>query len=99
MDGFLSDNQPVAPIVENDPENAIKVVIVVYLSHEPKKHIQKSDVGARQLVEIIPSKDISLKIGKLDFSGVDNRPETARRLIELGRKDAKKALREARLNE
>jgi hypothetical protein len=95
VDGYLSDNLPVLPIVENDSGNGITTIIVVYLSHDPKKRIVQRDVGARSLVEIIPSESISLRIGNLDLAPVDNRPETARRLIELGRKDARKVLAEA----
>ena len=97
VDGYLSDNQPVLPIVENDSLKAIKTVIVVYLSHKPKKHVEQRDVGARAIVEIIPTEDICLKVGKLDLASVDNRPETARRLIELGRKDACKVFKEMKM--
>ena len=49
-----------------------------------------------QLVEIIPSEDIGGSFG--GWEGVfDASPETARRLIELGRKDARKVLAEAGL--
>lgn len=97
VDGGLADNRPVAPIVENDPENAIKTVVVVYLVHDPGRRVAQGDVGARRLVEIIPSQDISLWIKDLDFAAIDNRPDTARRLIELGRRDARKVLKEAGL--
>ena len=97
VDGGLVDNRPVAPIVDNDSENAIKTVIVVYLVNEPGTRTVQSDVGSRRLVEIIPSEDISLWIRELDFAAIDNRPTTARRLIELGHKDARKALTEAKL--
>jgi hypothetical protein len=43
-----------------------------------------------RLVEIIPSEDIGGWMGVFDAS-----PETARRLIKLGRKDARKVLAEA----
>lgn len=95
------DNVPLKPILDNHPE--IKTVIVVYLDDE--KHLAKhrlvknreaaSDKGVR-LVEIIPSENIG---GTLNgWEGVFNaKPDTARCLIELGRKDARKVLREAGL--
>jgi len=47
-----------------------------------------------RLVEIIPSEDIGGSFG--GWEGMfDSSPETARRLIELGRKDARKVLAEA----
>ena len=49
-----------------------------------------------RLVEIIPSEDIGGSFG--GWEGMfDASPETARRLIELGRKDARKVLAEAGL--
>ena len=97
VDGGLVDNRPVAPIVDNDPENAIKTIVVVYLVHESGGRVVQSEIGSRRLVEIIPSEDISLWIRDLDFAAIDNRPTTARRLIDLGRSDAHKALAEAGL--
>ena len=99
VDGGLTDNRPVAPIVDNDSENAIKIIIMVYLVHEPGTHAVQRNVGSRRLVEIIPSEDISLWIRDLDFAAIDNRPTTARRLIRLGREDARRALIKARLVE
>lgn len=92
VDGGLTDNRPVAPIVDNDSENAIKTVIVVYLVHDSGGRVVQSEIGTRRLVEIIPSEDVSLWIKNLDFAAIDNRPETARRLIDLGRKDAERIL-------
>ena len=51
-------------------------------------------MDGRQLVENIPSEDIGGSFG--GWEGVfDASPETARRLIELGRKEARKGLAEA----
>ena len=97
VDGGLSDNQPVVPIVDNDFENTIKIVIVVYLSHEPRRRVMQSEIGVRRLVEVIPSEDINLTIGQLDFAAIDNRPNTARCLIKLGCKDAHAVLKTAGL--
>lgn len=89
------DNVPVGPILDNHP--GIKTIIVVYL--KDKNHIkpeQRSRVREAakkksvRLVEIIPSEDIGGWMGVFDAS-----PETARRLIKLGRKDARKVLAEA----
>lgn len=89
------DNVPLKPIIDNHPD--IKTVIVVYLKDEEnlgafrrtRNRYVASAAGIR-LVEIIPSEDIS---GTFGFGGVfDTSPETARRLISLGRKDARKVL-------
>lgn len=92
------DNVPLRPILEH--HSKIKTVIVVYLDDE--KHLdanrraknRESAIAAGvRLVEIIPSENIN---GAFGFGGVfDTSPETARRLIDLGRKDAHEALAEA----
>ena len=94
------DNTPLKPILDNHPD--VKVVVVVYLDDE--KHLganrrtwnrKAASTAGVHLVEIIPSKDIS---GAFGVGGVfDTSPETARRLIELGRKDARNALAKAGL--
>jgi hypothetical protein len=70
---------------------------VVYL--KDKNHIKPEQRGrvreaakkkSVRLVEIIPSEDIGGWMVVFDAS-----PETARRLIELGRKDVRKVLAEA----
>lgn len=90
------DNVPLEPILENHPD--IKTVIVIYLDderHLNKKRLEKNrkaaDAVGVRLVEIIPSENIG---GAFDgWQGVfDASPETAKRLIELGRKDAEMAL-------
>ena len=93
------DNVPIAPILDNHPQ--VKTVIVVYLKDE--RHInpaQRDRVRSAaekkgvRLMEIIPSEDIGGSFG--GWEGMfDASPETARRLIELGRKDARKVLAEA----
>ena len=95
------DNLPLAPILDNHPD--AKTVIVVHLDDAEHLSVARRDrvrgaanaAGVR-LVEIIPSEDIGgLLFG---WQGVfDASPETARHLIELGRKDARKKLREAGL--
>lgn len=95
------DNVPLGPILENHPD--IQTVIVVYLDderHLPMARVEKNRKAAEaagvRLVEIIPSENIG---GAFDgWQGVfDASPETARHLIDLGRSDANKALREAEL--
>ena len=90
------DNIPLRPILDNHPD--IKTVIVVYLldeehlNHDRRAKNREAAVakGVR-LVEIIPTKDIS---GKFGLGGlVDTRSETARDLVDLGRKDAEKVLK------
>lgn len=97
------DNVPLEPILENHPD--IKTVIVVYLDderHLNKKRLEKNRKAAYavdvRLVEIIPSENIG---GAFDgWQGVfDASPETAKHLIELGRQDTRKQLREAGLVE
>ena len=97
------DNVPLEPILENHPE--IKTVIIVYLDdakHLNKKRFDKNRSTAAaagvRLVEIVPSENIGR--GFDGWQGVfDASPETAKHLIELGRKDARKKLREAGLTE
>ena len=92
------DNVPLKPILENHPE--IKTVIIVYLDTvddtTTKKRIDRNRAAAEKvgvkLVEITPSKPVGGWISVFDTS-----PENARRLIELGRKDAREALKRARL--
>ena len=76
---------------------------MVFLKDENHLSLQERDrvqvaaekAGVR-LVEILPSKDICGAFN--GFQGVfDTSPETARRLIDLGRKDAREALKEAGL--
>lgn len=93
------DNVPIGPILENHPE--IKTIIVVYLKDEnhikPEQRKRVRNAAEKKgvrLVEIIPSEDIGGSLGS--WGGLfDASPKTARRLIELGRKDARKVLAEA----
>lgn len=95
------DNVPLEPILEKHPE--IKTVVVVYLDDE--KHLNKdrfaknralADAANVRLVEIVPSENIGGAFG--GWQGVfDASPETARHLIELGRSDARRKLKEAGL--
>ena len=95
------DNVPIAPILDNHPQ--VKTVIVVYLKDE--RHINPAqrervrsvaEMKGVRLVEIIPSEDIGGSFG--GWEGMfDSSPETARRLIELGRKDACKVFKEMKM--
>ena len=84
-------------------------MIVVHLANEkyiPKqrrdKNRQAAAVAKVPLIEIIPTEYIGTKPqkinGKWNVGGaMDTSPETARRLIELGRTDAREALAKAGL--
>lgn len=97
------DNVPLEPILEHHPE--IKTVVIVYLDdekHYNKKRFDKNHAAAAAAgvtpVEIVPSENIGR--GFDGWQGVfDASPETAKNLIELGRSDARKKLREAGLVE
>ncbi len=80
---FGGDNVPINPILENHPE--VKTLIIVYLSVRSAKE-------NRGIVEIIPTQSIGSMSDIFNTS-----PDFARRLIALGRKDARKVLMEARL--
>ena len=95
------DNVPIIPILEKHPD--VKTIIVVYLGDETHlrwNRRQKIFIAAKnadvRLIEIIPSENIA---GWLGVSGIfDASPETARCLIELGRKDAEEKLKEEGLS-
>lgn len=95
------DNVPLGPILEKHSD--IKTVIVVYLDdvrHIPPGRLVKNRKAAAnagvRLVEIIPSDNIGR--GIIGWQGVfDASPDTAKRLMELGRNDAERKLREAEL--
>ena len=94
------DNTPLKPILDHHPD--VRIVVAVYLDDEKNlglfrraKNRDSAAAAGVRLVEIIPSENIN---GEFGVGGVfDTSPETARRLIELGRKDARKALAEARI--
>ena len=91
------DNTPIGPILKNHPE--IKTVVVVFLND--KNHLSSSlrnrvrsvagQSGVR-LLEIIPSTDID---GLFGMEALNTSKERAKRLIELGRKDACEVLMDA----
>ncbi len=92
MDGGYVDNVPLAPLLENDTECRLKTIIVVRLSD--RGAVDKSRTGGRRIVEIVPSEDLSLKIGGNDYSWLDVRPDHVRHLLKLGHEDAMKALKD-----
>ena len=81
----------------------IKTIIAVYLDDKPnfnrRDEIAPSDLPAEiNLVPVFPSENIGGSPLALGWQGVfDASPETAKHLIELGRKDAREALRKANL--
>ena len=109
-EGKGGDNVPLEPILKNHPEIK-KVIVVYLdtkkkMEKEDKKRQKKGGNGRLtknreaakragvELVEIFPSKDIGGAFN--GWYGVfDARPEIARGLIELGRKDAERVLRES----
>ncbi len=91
------DNVPLKPIIEHHPD--IKTVLVVYLrdfehidADRRKANNTMAEKSGVRVFEIVPSEDID---GLFNLGLFDASPETARRLIELGRKDARKVLAEA----
>ena len=90
------DNAPLAPLLERHPE--IRTVWVVYLADEahvdPKRRRENravADARGIRLVEIIPEGDIDG--GWFGWQGVfDASPKAARRLMEMGRRDALRIL-------
>lgn len=90
------DNVPLKPIIDNHPD--VKNVIIVYLDDKGhfraarrEKNRELAAATGVRLVEIIPSENIN---GAFGIGGAFNAsPDTARRLIELGRKDAESVLK------
>ena len=90
------DNVPAMPILANHPD--IKTIIVVYLASERNldetrraKIAEAAGKAGVRVVEVIPSENIGGGFG--GWQGVfDSSPETAQRLISIGRADAMKAL-------
>ena len=95
------DNTPITPILESHTD--VKTVVVVFLKDEKHLSLEERDrvrvaadkAGVR-LVEILPSEDIGGTFGGLHGT-FDTSPDTARRLIDLGRKDAQEVLRSSGL--
>ena len=92
------NNAPLKPILEHHPE--IKTVLIVYLSDARRIDVVRrfeNRIAAHKFgvtpVEIVPTEDIDgpFRLGMFDASII-----TARRLIALGRRDARKALEGAR---
>ena len=102
-DGKGGDNVPIGPILANHPN--IKTVIVVFLddaehlSSARRDRVRAAAAAANvRLVEILPSENIGGLFG--GWQGVfDASPDTARHLIDLGRSDARKALKAVGLME
>ena len=93
------DNTPIGPILKNHTE--INTVIVVFLNDDKQlsSKLQSrvrsaAEKAGVRLIEIIPSKDID---GLLGEQALNMSTERAKELINLGRKDARKALGEAGL--
>lgn len=86
------NNVPINPILANHPE--VKTIVVVYLDDAPQRdrvHKAAEQKGVK-VIEVIPSEDMGGFLKMFDTS-----PDTAKRLIELGRKDARAVLKTAGL--
>jgi len=84
--GRGSDNTPIGPVLEQHPE--IRTLVVVYLDDEKRLDDQRlRNVHGRRIIEIIPSQDSHGLLGCLNSN-----PERARKLIELGYRDAMRKL-------
>ncbi len=111
-EGKGGDNVPLEPILKNHPEIKKVIVVYLDTRKQMEKadkkrrkkdkngRLTKNQEAAKragvELVEIFPSKDIGGAFN--GWYGVfDASPDTAKRLIELGRKDAEKVLRESGL--
>ena len=88
---------PLEPILKNHPD--IKTVIVVYLDDERHlpvgrlvKNREAAETAGVRLIEIIPTENIGGAF-KGWYGVFDAKSDTAKRLIELGRKDVEKALK------
>ena len=85
------DNVPLEPILNGHPE--IKKVIVVYLADAERRHVNNKKIADAVGVELIPIKPSGLD-GWWGVGGVfDASSDTARRLIDFGRKDAEIVLK------
>jgi len=84
LDGFLADNTPMKPIIEN--EGCDKVIVVMLGRSETitKEKLNYPDVS---FWEIVPSGNTKEGLGSLDFKS-----ETANHLIEMGYNDTLKIL-------
>ena len=86
------NNVPINPILANHPE--VNTIVVVYLDDAPQRdrvHKAAEQKGVK-VVEVIPSEDMGGFLKMFDTS-----PDTAKRLIELGSKDARRVFENAGL--
>ena len=79
LDGFLSDNTPIKPLVELEECTDI---IVVLLGRSESISKTKQNYPDVNFWEIVPTGDIKESLGSLDF-----KKESAIKLIEMGYKD------------
>ncbi len=87
-DGGASDNVPVTPVLESDPD----IIFVVHLSNW-NPNLQKGEYPGRKVVDLVPSRDMRGLGGMLDFS-----QEWIRDNISLGYSDTKEWLESASLH-
>lgn len=97
LDGGIGkggDNTPIDPIVAEHPE--IDLIVVVYLQCQDKleNRVRKENYPGRQILEIIPSRDVS---GTWGITGsIDTSSSSVKSLMELGYQDAMNAFEDVR---
>lgn len=84
LDGFLTDNTPMKPLIEDEECDKI---IVVLLGRSETIIQQKAKYPNVNFWEIVPTRDTKEEIGSLDFKS-----ETARSLLTMGYLDTVKIL-------
>ena len=84
LDGFLTDNTPMKPLIENEQCDNI---IVVLLGRSENIIEEKEKYPHVKFWEIVPTGDTKEDLGSLDFKS-----ETATKLIEMGYRDTLKIL-------
>jgi len=86
LDGFLTDNTPVKPLIENE---GCTNIIVVLLGRSESITKLKKEYPDVSFWEIVPSADTKESLGSLDF-----KQERAQKLISMGYEDTIKILKD-----
>lgn len=85
LDGFLTDNTPIVPLIE---EEGCDSIIVVLLGRSESIAKLKQSYPNVTFWEIVPSGDTKELLGSLDF-----KQKSAKNLIEMGYNDAREILK------
>lgn len=92
VDGGLSDNVPISPLLDKYRNGKLEQIFVIYLDHSPSRLLSK-DYPDVSILEIIPSEEL----GGL-FEGTTNFSRSKiNHLIQLGYDDTVKILKENNL--